>query len=150
MHWEIAPKQRMDLVAFAGLNLSGERRVVEVYTVNGRQGNVEGPDLKSCAIVGPVGTRVVFMTSEDPENWQKHPWRAVHILPGHHFLTKEGRPCVRIPDLDFLDKFDARRTEEELQTWFEFAEDLGKSKEWTYGRPGDLKQQVKAIRIDKL
>lgn len=150
MNWELAPKLRVDVVAFAGLNLSGERRVIEIHPVGGRQGNVETPDLKSVALIGPVGTRFLFMTSDDPENWRKHPWRCVQILEGHHFLTKEGRPCVRIPDIDFLDAPDARRTDVELQTWFEFAEDVGKSKEWTYGRPGDLKCHVKAIKIDRV
>jgi hypothetical protein len=149
MIWEVAPKLRFDLVAFAGINLSGERRVIEFHTVGGRQGDVLTEDLKSMAIVGPVGLRVVFMTSSDPENWQKHSWRCVKLLAGHTFDTKEGRPCVRVPDLDWLDAFDARRTDPDLQCSFEEAAGLD-AKGWTFGHAGKLplKNNVKTIKVD--
>lgn len=148
MRWDLAPKLRVDIVAFAGLNLSGERRVVEIHPVGGRQGNLNPEDIKSFALVGPVGTRIVLMSSADPEDWAKHPWRAVKIMEGHHFLTKEGRPCVRVPDVDFLDAFDARRTDTELQAWYDEADGLD-APGWTYGRVGKLKANVHAIRLDR-
>lgn len=148
MRWETAPKLRADLVAFAGLNLSGERRVIEFHPVGGRQGELNGEDLKSLAFVAPVGTRLILMASADPEDWMRHPWRAIKILPGSHFLTKEGKPCVRIPDIDFLDAFDARRTDPELQSWYDEADSLDATG-WTYGRVGPLKGNVKAIKIDR-
>ena len=63
----------MDLVAFSGLNLSGERRVVEVHAVGGRKGDLEPGDLRSLAFLAPVGTRLVLATSEDPDSWEAHP-----------------------------------------------------------------------------
>lgn len=150
MHWDVAPKLRFDLVAFAGLNLSGERRVIEWHAVGGRHGDLEGADLKSCAIVGPIGLRVVFMTSDDPEDWTRHSWRCVRLLAGHTFQTKEGRPCVRIPDLDQLNAFDARRTDPDFEESFEEAAGLDASTAWTFGHAGklSLKTHVKAIKVD--
>lgn len=150
MQWDIAPKQRVDIVAFAGLNLAGERSVVEIHPVGGRQGDVASDYLKSLVVIGPVGTRVVLMTSADPDNWKNHPWRCVEVKAGKLFTTKEGKTGVRVPDLDWLDAPDARRTDSELESSFEEASDLGGSKEWTYGRPGSIKGRVKAIRVEKI
>ena len=151
MRWEVAPKLRFDLVAFAGLNLSGERHVVEFHTMGGRQGDLQTEDLKSLAIIGPVGLRVVLKTSADPENWMSHTWRCVRLLAGHTFNTKEGRPCVRVPDLDFLTAFDARRTDPDFEESFEEAASLDAAG-WTFGHQGrlPLKQQVRAIQVDLL
>ena len=149
MRWEIAPKLRFDLVAFAGINLSGERRVVEHHVMGGRQGDVQGEDLKSLAIVGPVGLRVLLMTKDDPEDWAKGSWRCARLLAGHNFATKEGRLCVRIPDLDWLDAFDARRTDPDLQCSFEEAAGLDHAG-WTFGHAGKLplKGNIRVIKID--
>lgn len=151
MRWEVPPKLRFDIVAFAGLNLSGERHVVEFHTMGGRQGDLETGDLKSLAIIGPIGLRVILKTSEDPENWIKHSWRCVKLMKGHTFDTKEGRTCVRVPDLDFLDAFDARRTDPDLQGGFEGATTLD-APGWTFGHQGKLplKCQIRSIQVDLL
>jgi hypothetical protein len=151
MKWDVAPKLRLDLVAFAGINLSGERRVVEFHAMGGRQGDVQTEDLKSCAIIGPVGLRLLFMTSDDPQDWAKSSWRCVKLLAGSTFDTKEGRPCVRVPDLDWLDAFDARRTDPDLQCSFEEAAGVD-APGWTFGHAGrlPLKGQIRAIKIDRL
>ena len=152
MRWELAPKLRFDLVAFAGLNLSGERRVVEVHAMGGRQGDLAPEDLKSCALVGPTGLRVVFKTSDDPDDWQRHTWRCVRLVAGRTFQTKEGRPCVRIPDLDQLTDFDARRTDPDFEELYEEAAALDASRAWTFGHVGTLplKGNVRAIQVDLL
>lgn len=151
MRWEVAPKLRFDLVAFAGLNLSGERRVIEFHTMGGRQGELHTEDLKSLAIIGPLGLRVVLKTSEDPENWMNHSWRCIRLLAGHTFDTKEGRPCVRVPDLDLLNRFDARRTDPEFEETFDEATSLD-APGWTFGHVGKspLKQKIKSIQVDLL
>ena len=149
MRWELAPRLRFDLVAFSGLNLSGERRIVEVHALGGRQGDLRPEDLKSCAIIGPIGLRVVFATSEDPDTWMQRPWRCVKLRAGSTFQTKEGRPCVRVPDLDWLDAFDARRTDPELQCSFDEATGLD-TPGWTFGVSGNtpIKANVRFIRVD--
>ncbi|MSP55487.1 MAG: hypothetical protein EXR69_07790 [Myxococcales bacterium] len=152
MEWTVAPRMRMDLVCFAGLNLAGERRIVDVHAVGGRQGGDVAPeDLKSLVVLGAVGTRVLLKTAPG-DDWEKHPWRAILVTKAHHYRTKEGETGVRVPDLDWFDKPDARRTDTEVQETFPYAETYAEglaSGEWTFGRPGPLKQKVKAIVIDK-
>lgn len=153
MEWSLAPRMRVDLVCFSGLNLSGERRIVDVHAVGGRQGaDVAPEDLKSLVLLGEVGTRVVLKTSA-AEDWESYPWRAVVITRGHHYRTKEGEVGVRIPDLEWLDAPDARRTDPDMQESFPHADTLAEgsaSGEWTYGRSGSLKGRIKAIAIDRV
>lgn len=153
MNWTVAPRMRMDLVCFAGLNLSGERRIIDVHAVGGRQGGDVAPeDLKSMVVLGAVGTRVLLKTSIG-DDWEQHPWRMVIVTAKHHYKTKEGEVGVRVPDLDWFDKPDARRTDPEMQESFPHADTLEAgiaSGEWTFGRSGPLKSKVKAIVIDKV
>lgn len=151
MEWHIAPRVRCDLVFFAGLNLSGERRVVEVHPVGGRQGDVRGEDIKSLVILGPIGTRVVFAT--DPtDDWESGSWRAVRLSSGRTYTTKDGMTGVRIPDLDWLDAYDARRNDPDLEAGFEQVTRLADGTEWTFGHSGTrmLKGNIRSIRIDKV
>ncbi len=149
VRWVLAPQIRCDVVAFSGLNLSGERRVVEIHAVGGRQGDLSTADIRSLVFVAPVGFRLVLATSEDEDTWESKPWRAVHVLAGKHFATKEGRAAVRVPDLERLDAPDARRTDPELEVDYDHIERLADGAGWTYGRNGPLKGQVKMIRIDR-
>ncbi len=149
VRWELAPRLRCDVVAFSGLNLSGERRVVEVHAVGGRQGDLSPEDVRSFAFIAPLGYRLVLAAS-DGDDWEQHPWRAVHVKAGSAFMTKEGRPCVRIPDLERLDAPDARRTDPELECDYDFAGTLAEGSGWTYGRNGPLKGRVRQIRIEAL
>lgn len=150
MRWDVAPRLRCDIVAFDGLNLSGERRVVEVHPVAGRKGDLTPENVRSMAFVGELGTRIVFMTSDEPDRWEASPWRAFVLQAGGAFRTKEGRPCVRAPDLDWLDAPDARRSDTELQSSFDEVERLEDGTGWTFGRPGVLKGRIRAIRIDRV
>jgi len=149
IRWELAPRQRVDVVAFAGINLSGERRVVEIHAVGGRQGDLGTEDIRSLVLLAPIGTRIVLCTSEDPERWIESAWRCAKVTKDSAFRTKEGRTAVRIPDLDWYDEPDARRTDPDLQASFEEAVDLSHPG-WTFGRLGNgLKGRIKQIRIDK-
>lgn len=153
MEWSLAPRLRMDLVCFSGLNLSGERRIVDIHAVGGRQGaDVASEDLKSMVVLGAVGTRVVLKASAS-DDWEQYPWRAVVVTAKHHYRTKEGEVGVRVPDLEWLDAPDARRTDPDMQESYPHAETLAEgaaSGAWTYGRSGPLKGRVKAIAIDKV
>jgi hypothetical protein len=148
VHWDLSPRLRVDLVAFSGLNLSGERRVVEVHAVGGRKGDLEPADLRSLAFLAPVGTRLILATSDSDDGWEQHPWRCIQILAGRHALTKEGRPIVRVPDLDWLDPFDAHRSDPDFQATFDEVPALAAGTGWTFGRPGALKGMVRRIRIE--
>lgn len=150
MEWKIAPRSRVDIAAFEGLNCAGERHVVEIHPVGGRQGNMPGTT-KSLAIAGPVGTRVVLMTAGPDTPLNQQTWRAVRILPGKHFKNKEGSPAVRVPDLDFMDAPDARRSDPDLQAGYELVTSMEGQKDWTYGGSNGtpLKGNVRYVLVDK-
>lgn len=149
MRWVVAPKMRCDLFFFAGVNLSGELTKVQVFAAGGRQGDVRGEDIKSMAIHGDHGVRVVLCASEDEETWQDSPWRAIRLKKGSTVPNREGTPAVRVPDIDWLDEPGARRNDPDIQVGYEEVASLGTGTEWTYGRTGPLKGRVRMIRVDK-
>ena len=64
MKWIIAPQTRVEIHAFTGLNLSGNRSVAQIYPAGGRQGkDIDGARLRSVAVAGLPGTRVVFSST---------------------------------------------------------------------------------------
>lgn len=151
MDWHIAPHTRLDLVAFTGINFSGETKVVSIHPAGGRQGaSLDGFTFRSVLVVGPIGTRVTFRTSVLETGWEERPWRVVQILKGHAFRTKTGKPAVRVPDLDWYDKPLAQRTDPDFQQGFPMAKDLASGEGWTFGKPGSIGGQVSAIGVDRV
>ena len=152
MDWIIAPKVRCDIRAWSGTNFSGYHKLARIFAAGGRQGEeVDGLALSSCWVVAPFGTRVVFSAAPaEDEGWLTSPWRAVVIAKGSCFMTNTGLPAVRIPDLDWLDKPNAQRTDPDFQEGFPIAKTLDDGSGWTFGRAGALRNRVHAIRIDKL
>jgi hypothetical protein len=149
MIWDLPPKLRADIACFTGINLSGERRHVDVQAVNGRQGPDVLPDeLRSLVFVAQIGTTLVLKTS-DGEDWEDHPWRAIRLLKGKCFTTAQGATAVRVPDLDWLDKADARRTDPDTQECFPHADSLATGEGWTFGRAGELKGKIVKISVIK-
>lgn len=149
MRWVIAPKMRADLVFFAGLNLSGERTVVQIFAAGGRQGDIDGTTIKSLAVGGNPGLRVTLCASEDEATWTMEPWRTIRITKGSFVRNAQGEPIVRVPDLDWLDKFDARRTDPDFQEAYPEAASPAEVKGWTGGRPGLLHGHVQMIRVER-
>ena len=140
---------RVDLVCFSGINLSGERRHVDIQAVAGRHGpDVPPEELKSLVVVAPLGTLVVLKTW-DGDDWESHAWRAIRLIKGSAFKTQEGGVAVRVPDLDWLDKSEARRTDPDTNESFPFAATLKEGTGWTFGRDGTLKGKVQVISITK-
>lgn len=149
MKWELEPKMRVDLVCYGGINLSGERRHVNIQAVAGRHGpDVAPEELKSLVIVAPLGTLLVLKTW-DGDDWEAHAWRAVRLIKGSAFKTQEGGFAARLPDLDWLDKVDARRTDPDSNETYPFAATLKEGNTWTFGRSGDLKGKIQVISITK-
>ena len=149
MKWEIAPKLRADLVCYAGINLSGERRVVDIHVVSGRQGaQIPTAELKSLAFIAPLGTRLILKTS-DGDDWEEHPWRCIRVMKGSCFRNKNGEYVVRVPDLETLDKPDAQRTDPEHEESYPLVERVKDGTGWTFGRLGDRKGRVTVIAIEK-
>ena len=149
MKWELDPKMRVDLVCFAGINLSGERRHVNIQVVGGRHGpDVPPEELKSLVFIAPMGSLLVLKTF-DGDEWERHPWRAVRLIKGSAFKTAEGGVAIRLPDIEWLDKPDARRTDGDTNESYPAAETLKEGVGWTFGREGTLKGKVKVISITK-
>lgn len=151
MEWEIAPRMRVDLAGFEGMNCAGERHVVNIHVVGGRQGNMP-ENIKSLAISGPIGTRVTLMSQGPDVPLDQQVWRCIVLKGGHCFKNKEGNPTVRIPDIDYFDAPDARRTDPDLQSSYPQVNSIEEGKEWSFGRAGrnPLKGNIRFIKIDKI
>lgn len=141
---------RAELHFFSGLSFSGNRETVRVFVGGRRQGSaVDGAAMKSMGVIAPIGTRVVLVTSEADEGWEQHPWRAVVLVAGSTFKSRDGRDGVQVPDLDWMDAPGARRSDPDFQAGFPQVEALAKGVGWTYGRSdGPLKGRIRAIRMD--
>lgn len=149
MIWDLPPKLRADIACFTGINLSGERRHVDIQAVSGRQGpDVQPEELRSLVFVAALGSTLVLQT-RDGDDWEQFPWRAVRIIKGKCIVTQAGYPAVRVPDLDWLDRPDARRTDPDVQESFPESSTLATGTGWTFGRPGDLKGKIVKIRVIK-
>jgi hypothetical protein len=150
MEWHIAPHTRIDIHVFSGINFSGERRVASVHPAGGRQGNsLNDFAFRSIAISGPLGTTLVMCTSVLEIGWEDRPWRALALVKGQGFRTKEGKRAVRIPDLDWLDASNAHRTDPDFQQSFPQVARLEDGEGFTFGRSGamSLNDNIKQIRI---
>lgn len=150
--WIIAPKIRCDLRTWSGPNFSGYEKLTRIFAVGGRQrDDVDGLAFGSCWVVAPFGTRVVFSCAPEADpQWLSSPWRAVVIRKGASFMTKAGLPGVRIPDLDWLDKPNAQRTDPDFQEGFPQAESPDAGTGWTFGSGCNLRNRIHCIRIDKV
>lgn len=147
MDWQIAENMRCDLVGYTKAGFAGTRHVVQIFP-SGRQGQLPA-ELSSLVVVGPLGTRVVLITSQVGDYTQA-PWRCIDLLKGHAFKSKDGRPAVRIPDIELLDKPDAQRSDPELEQSFDMAASLEAGRGWTFGRPGALKERVVLVRVERV
>ena len=146
MDWQIAENMRCDLVGFTKPGFAGTRHVAQIFP-SGRQGDL--PDaLSSLIVVGPIGTRVVLLTSQVGD-YSAAPWRCIELKKGKAFLTKDGRPGVRVPDLDLLDAPDANRTDPDFEQTYDIVQRLEDGLTWTFGRPGSIKERVVLIRVER-
>ena len=150
--WVIAPQTRCDLHFWSGINFSGEHREVQIHPAGGRQGDkIDGFPFQSVAISGPVGTRVIFALSLQ-DDWEARPWRAVEIRKGLGYMAKTGMQAVRVPDLDWVETPDARRSNPEFEVGFPEVKSMEERPEWTYGNGAGapLKGRVVSIRVDRV
>jgi len=152
MEWNIAPHSRVDLHVFSGINFSGERRLSSIHPAGGLQkSRLKNFKFRSIAIVGHPGTRLTLCTSVLDIGWETRPWRSMVILKSDGYRMKDGKLAIRIPDLDWLDKGSAHRTDPDFQQTFPQVESLEGATGWTYGHSGSLSlnDNIKQIRIDR-
>jgi hypothetical protein len=153
VQWDIAKGVRCDIAAFSGMNLSGKRTLVQIFAYGGLQGGgLNASNLASAAIVAPIGTRVIFSTSRDGSDYAGHAWRCVDLIEGSTYETSEGRTAVRIPDLDVLTAYDARRVDPDFLVGYSRVDSPEDSTQWSVGghTRAPLKGAVRHIRIEKL
>ena len=149
MRWFVDPGIRCDLVFYAATNLTGKRASMRIFPAGNKQGTDIGPeDLRSMVIRAPLGTRIVLCRGSGPE-WEDLPWRCIEMTRGKVVppARATGLPGVRIPDLDLMDKPQAKHVDRDLQATYPKAETLDGGAGWSYGRPGQLKGKVTSIRI---
>lgn len=147
MEWQIAENMRCDMAGYSKPGFAGTRDVVQIFP-SGRQGTL--PDtLSSLVLVGPIGTRIVLVTSRLGE-YTDAPWRCIQLQKGAAWISKDGRPAVRVPDLDWLDAPDAHRTDAEFEQSYDIAANLEAGKSWTFGMPGPIKERVVLIRVERM
>lgn len=154
MIWWIGPRVRCDLVAYSGVNLTGVRRVVQIFPTGSRKGTFRTDELKSSVVLAPVGVRVVYCTSDDPNRWEEAPWRCVRMVEGHRFTNEQKQSGVRLPDLHWQTPPEAKRVDPDRQTGFRLVSTLAEAAavaplEWTFGRSGTLHDRIRAIRVER-
>jgi len=151
MKWDIEKNVRCDIVAYSGMNYSGDRFECRIFP-SGRQGDdLDGKHIKSLAVIAPVGTRVVLKTTLQ-EEWEEETWRAVVITKDVHAKTSEGKTGVQIPDLDTMAKPGAFRSNPDVEESYPLCEKLADGTGWTFGHVGgrELKGSIVAIAVDKV
>jgi hypothetical protein len=126
--WDVIGRHRVDLVAWSKPDMVARRTVVQFFP-GGRQGDFRPADIASMSIRAQIGTRVTLM------------------VPA---TRATGLPGVRIPDLDRLDPFSARRTDRQFESSYPLVEHPDQGTGWTFGAIGTalLKGNVHGIRIE--
>ena len=148
MNWVIAKNCRCEMLVYVNPGLAGKKNRVQVFP-SGRQGDIKIA-FSSLVFAGPVGTRIVLCAAPLELGWQERPWRACVMQKSNSFTLKDGRLAFRLPNLENLDEPNAVRSDPDFECSYDFAEDLGASDAWSYGRPGDLNGRVSMIRIDRV
>ncbi|MCB9743966.1 MAG: hypothetical protein H6741_28185 [Alphaproteobacteria bacterium] len=151
MKWDLVGNVRCDIYAYTAPNLCGNRQHVAIFP-SGVKGEFDGERIASCIISAPVGTQVTFYTATSEVGRATMPWRAFRILQGQTVKTKEGRPAVRVLDLDLMNAPTDHRLPEDFAVSYPHVDSADEGEGWTFGNRGNLeiKNRVRCIRIEKL
>ncbi|MFT4622586.1 MAG: hypothetical protein ACI8PZ_001242 [Myxococcota bacterium] len=148
--WDVIGRHRVDLVAWSKPDMVARRTVVQFFP-GGRQGDFRPADIASMSIRAQIGTRVTLMSEPGPR-WWTSPWRSMRFIERKVVPSTRatGLPGVRIPDLDRLDPFSARRTDRQFESSYPLVEHPDQGTGWTFGAIGTalLKGNVHGIRIE--
>jgi hypothetical protein len=149
---DITGKVRCDIVAYGAIDHAGKRTELRVFPGGNTRGSIESQDLRSIVVKAFYGTRVILCSHSGPD-WMDHPWRCITILKGNSIRPKKptGLPMVIVPDIDRLDRADAQRTNQDVQTSYPHADSVASGEGWSFGRFGatPLKARVKMIRFER-
>lgn len=153
MKWHIGPRVRATIIAFTGVNFSGNRLVVDIFPTGSHQGDeIDGSRLKCIGLIAPVGTRVILCASASDEHWDAVPWRCIQIVEGSTMDTRAGKLGVQVPDIDVLTEPSALAVDPDSLTSYPHVERLADGTGWTFGRRGstELKCNVRQIRVERI
>lgn len=144
--WVIGQHVRADLIGYSGIHVTGGQFIAQLFPSGHRKGTIEGDRLRSIVIGAPFGIRITLCASEDERRWQDSAWRCIRLVEGTTYFTSDGTPAVRVPDLEWLDGFDQKKSSQ-LQS-YPHADLLAEGKDWTFGRGGVLQNRVRMIRVE--
>jgi hypothetical protein len=150
MQWDIIGKVRAHVVIWSGQAFSGVRKDAHISPIGGLSAEVPfGAHFQSFALVAPYGTRATLISCPGPD-WEKNPWRALHVVKPFAFKTPEGKPAVQVPDLDWLHTPNATRVQHDTFEYYPQPDRFEEGTGWTFGRRGDqeLKGNVHMIRLE--
>lgn len=150
VQWRVGPGVRANLITYGARNLTGKRQVVQLFPQGARKGTIDGEALSSLVIRATLGTRVILCASQT-DAWELAAWRCIRVLEGSSLRSedKHGLPGVRVPDLAWYDRHNAKRTDPEVQSSFPAVETLAEGEGWTFGRLGRLSNRVSMILVDR-
>lgn len=150
VRWHVGPGVRANLIAYSAPNLSGKRQVTQLFPQGARKGTIDGSALRSLVIRAVPGTRIVLCASQS-DAWELAAWRCIRVLEGSSLRSeqKHGLPGVRIPDIDWCDRYSAKRTDPEVQATCPAADTLADGEGWTFAHPGQLGGRVAMIRVER-
>ncbi len=146
--WTIPERLKAAFVMYTAVNLSGGRKAVRLF-LRGRKGDPAPTAAASMVIRAPYGTTVVLQTEPGP-GWERGTWRAIRLLKGFSVPGKETPlPGVRLPDLDMLDAFDAKKGGTSYQESYPLVDRFAQGEGWTFGaaRDEELKNNVRGIMV---
>lgn len=147
--WVLGPHVRADLLGYSGVDIGGAQFIAQIYASGFRRGTIEGDRLRSLVIGAPYGTRIVLCTTTDELCWEDAPWRCIRLVEGQTYHTQsDGTPAVRVPDLDWLDGFDQKRSNQDAQASYPQVKRVAEGTTWTFGRGGSIQNRVKMIRVE--
>ena len=153
VQWEVGPMVRCDIISYSGINYSGKRGQMRIFPTGSHQGAIEVENMGSVLLRAPVGVRMTFISTAG-EQWEQEPWRAIEFSKANSIQSSVAKRlrAIRIPDLDYLDHFDAKATNPSGSTGYPHAASLNEGQGWTYGnqRDGGLKGKVQIIRLEKM
>lgn len=143
----VGPFVRADLIGYSGVDVTGGQFIAQLYPSGHRRGWIEGDRLRSIVIGAPIGIRVILCASEDEGGWQESAWRCIRLVEGNTYFTTDGTPAVRVPNIEWLDAFDHKKSTA-VQSYPHAAKLADGGNNWTFGRGGTLQNRVRMIRIE--
>ncbi len=149
MKWRVRPGVRVDLVGYNAVDMAGKRTAAQLFPGGARRGDLDG-GIRSLVVRAVPHTRVILAASSG-EDWTLAAWRCIRVLPGSSVPSRRrnGLPGVRVPNLDTLDPYDAKRTDPQVEMGYPRVESPELGQGWTFGGGGSVAGRVRLIVVER-